>query len=281
MELRSEMKFDIIILAGQSNAEGHGIRTESEKEIINERVYQLVDKNPIFFCGNEKGETVLNITIPTEMIIDISRDRKTGDNEYRADLTKTFSEEYIKNGNLAKDRNLLIVKAAVGGTGFMLKQWGVGNTLSNRLFEMTDYALSLNKDNRIVAFLWHQGEHDVVESPEMQFAERYEFYFNHFFTQMKAVRARYADFKFPIIAGEFVNDWADKHKEPCDAVEKATRDVCLKIGDAAVVSSDGLLSNDQNIKNGDDIHFSVNSVYELGKRYYAQFVNLLEERRNK
>lgn len=275
MELRSEMKFDIIILAGQSNAEGHGIRTESDKEIINERVYQLVDKNPAFFCGNEKGETVLNITIPTEMSMGISRDRKTGDNEYRADLTKTFCEEYIKNGNLAKDRNLLIVKAAVGGSGFMLKQWGVGNALSNRLFEMTDYALSLNKDNRIVALLWHQGEHDVVESPEMRPKERYDFYFNVFLAQMKAVREKYGKFNFPIITGEFVNDWADKHKEQCDAVEKATKDVCVKLGKAAMVSSEGLLSNDQYIKNGDDIHFCVKSVYELGERYYLQYKKLI------
>ena len=266
--------YDIIILAGQSNAEGNGIRTAEDREIINENVYQLVDKNPARVYENEKGETILDIKMPTETVLEIAHDRKVGENRYIGDLSKSFAEKYIENGFLDEDRNLLIVKAAIGGTGFAKKQWGVGNPLSDRLFIMVDKALSLNKDNRIVAFLWHQGEHDAFENADFTAQERYEFYYKNFTEQIKAIRERYKEYDFPVITGEFVNDWADKNKTQCDAVEQATKDACLKIGNAATVSSEGLLSNDQKIHNGDDIHFCGASLYELGVRYYNQFKNL-------
>lgn len=269
--------YDIIILAGQSNAEGNGIRTAEDREIINENVYQLVDKNPARVYENEKGETILDIKMPTETVLEIAHDRKAGDTLYMTDFARTFAEKYIGSGYLANGRKILIVKAAIGGTGFAKKQWGVGNPLSDRLFIMVDKALSLNKDNRIVAFLWHQGEHDAFENANFTTQEKYDFYYNNYTEQIKNIREHYKGYDFPVIAGEFVNDWASKNKFQCDAVEKATKDACLKIGNAAVVSSEGLLSNDQKIHNGDDIHFCAESLYELGERYYAQFSNLINK----
>ena len=141
---------------------------------------------------------------------------------------------------------------------------------------MVDYGLKLNKDNRIVALLWHQGEHDSFENAELTADERYAFYRENFKKQMLAFREKYGK-NIPVIAGEMVNSWAElaENKTKCDAVEKATKDVCREIGRAAIVESEGLLSNDDAFHNGDNLHFCADSIYELGERYYSLFEKII------
>ena len=270
----NDFKFDIIILAGQSNAEGSGIRNDMSER--NEKIYHLIDVNPVSVYDNSQGETVLDITLPIKTAVEIACERKWGD-KYCADLSKSFAQEYIKDGRLSSDRKILVVKAAVGGTGFAKKQWGVGNPLSDRLFVMADKALSLNSANRIVAFLWHQGEHDAWENANLNAKERYDFYRKNFTEQMLLIRKRYGTFDFPIIAGEFVPTWVWglENKEKIEAVYKATKDALTHLGNAGFVSSEGLKSNNEAIGNGDDVHFCQQSLDELGKRYYERYKTLL------
>ena len=84
---------------------------------------------------------------------------------------------------------------------------------------MVDYGLKLNKDNRIVALLWHQGEHDSFENAELAADERYAFYRENFKKQTLAFRKKYGK-DIPVIAGEMVNSWAElaENKTKCDAV---------------------------------------------------------------
>ena len=79
------------------------------------------------------------------------------------DFALTFAEEYVKAGYLQKGRKVLIIRTAVGATCFYKKDWGVGGRLYVKLMEILDYALKLNKNNKIVAFLWHQGESDALD----------------------------------------------------------------------------------------------------------------------
>ena len=270
-----DKKFDIIIIAGQSNAEGNGVREADAGETINDNVFHLIDKNSVSLHDNEKGETVLDIKMPVETLLEVAHERKVGD-RFAADFSETFADEYIKGGNLQEGRSVLLVKAAVGGTGFAKKQWGVGKPLSDRLFQMVDRALSLNGENRIVALLWHQGEHDAFENVDLNEKERYDFYHKNLFEQLNAVRERYSAFDFPIIAGKFASSWkwGAQNKEKIEAIYTATSDVLNELGNSGYVSSEGLKSNDEAIGNGDDIHFCAESVRELGKRYYKTFESL-------
>lgn len=256
-------KFDIIIVAGQSNAEGHGLGFYGN-EIIDPNVLQLQELSmnysedfSQFFCENE-----YYISVAKERVNDCFK---------RADMSEKFANSYLSNGFLSEKRKILIIKAAVGGSGFNRKQWGVGNGLYNRLVDMTNFALSLNSENKIVAFLWHQGEHDAFENPSMTTDERYDFYYHNLKQMFEDFIKRFQKFDFPIICGEFVNEWADKNKEACDAVENATRSLCLENSRFAFVSSEGLLSNNQKVKNGDEIHFCRESIYELADRYFNEF----------
>ena len=261
-----DKEFDIVILAGQSNAEGNGVRINSEPLKISDKVFQVADKNRAAIDSVD-GKAVIAVTMPTECVVEHAHDRSNGEFVY-ADLSGTFANFYAKN-DLKSGRDLLIVKTAVGGSGFAREQWGIGKPLYERMVEMTDFALSLGKNNKIVAVLWHQGEHDAFENAQLSEKEIFDFYVDKFGAQVKDMRLRYGNFK--LITGEFVNDWADKNQPQTGAVEKALDFVCKEVGNACLVSSEGLLSNDQKIHNGDDIHFCAESVEELGTRYYEAF----------
>lgn len=276
-------KFDIIILAGQSNAEGNGWKEENDPEIINENVFHLIDKNPASIYGKTQ----------VEPYIEVAHERHYLEMKAKAaDISETFADEYIKGGYLKAGRSILVVKAAVSGSSFAVKEWGwgIGNPLIGRLFRMTDYALSLNKENRIVALLWHQGETDAMENVDFTEKERYDFYYENFFEQMKAIRTRYNEWNFPIIAGEFVPSWAwgVQNKEKVDAIYKATRNALENIGNFGIVSSAELKSNGETVGKldnfkfckDDDIHFCADSVYEFGRRYYKVFENIKKQEEN-
>ena len=138
--------------------------------------------------------------------------------------------------------------------------------LYRKLTELVDYALAMDKDNRVVAFLWHQGECDSVEKnpPEIFGAQLKE--------QLLDARARYGE--MPIIAGDFVNDWKSKNLALCQPIITAIRKVLAELGRGAFVETADLLSNDQKIQNGDDIHFCRQSQHILGRRYFEAFKNL-------
>ena len=270
-------KFDIIVVAGQSNAEGNGVKKD-DKEIVSDNVYQVSDKNYIGTKVLDDGKVIIDMVYPTEIVFEKAHERVDATGKKFADFAETFAQSYIDGGRLEKGRKVLIIKAAVGGTGFTRKDWGVGSILFERLNLMVDYGLNLNKDNRIVALLWHQGEHDSFENADLGADERYKFYRENFKKQTLAFREKYGD-DIPVIAGEMVNSWAElpENKPKCDAVEKATRDVCREIGRAAVAESAGLFSNDEAYHNGDNIHFCSDSVYELGRRYYSLFEKIIKK----
>ena len=136
------------------------------------------------------------------------------------------------------------------------------------MLEMTDHALHLHPENRIVALLWHQGEHDAVHGTDPEDFERWTAQL------VRSVRARYGNDALPYVAGDFVPQWKNQNTEIVTPIENALRRICHKIGNAAFVESVGLLSNAQVLGNNDIIHFSRQSLQELGHRYFKAFSTL-------
>ena len=99
-------KFDIIIQAGQSNAEGCGCGPAKEPYVPSDKVFYL----------------------NRDFVITQACERVTG-NEIQSNWSLSFSREYINAGMLAEDRKLLIIRSAVGGTGFLDKRWGMKDEL--------------------------------------------------------------------------------------------------------------------------------------------------------
>ena len=132
-------KFDIIIQGGQSNAEGFGIGPDREEYV----------KNPnILYLEAEKKITQLPVSCAIEFLdkpysITVADYHET-EKGTTGDFALSFANEYVKKGYLEEGRKILIIRAAVGGTGYKTNQWGKGKILEEKMFELTDYALSLN-----------------------------------------------------------------------------------------------------------------------------------------
>ena len=98
--------FDIIIQAGQSNAEGCGVGDTDAPYVPCDAVWYL--------------EPDLTVVPATE---------KAEHNVIRTNFALPFVTEYLKDGRLPEGRKLLILRTSVGGTGFLDKRWGMPDAL--------------------------------------------------------------------------------------------------------------------------------------------------------
>ncbi len=265
-------KFDIILIAGQSNSEGFGIGEATEEYVPDDKILWLNDASHPRTVMKD-GVGVLEMDYPSEISISIADEPfgETGSKVGKPALF--FAKAYVENGLLAADRKLLVLNAGVGGTGFRGDQWGLGRMLYERAKVFTQTALSLNAENRLVAFLWHQGECDSFENADWGVEKRYA-------THKQNLGALLADFKrefscpnLPFIAGGFCDEWYKKYKTPCDAVLRAVREICAENG--AFVETAGLKSNNEQTGNGDDIHFCRDASHTLGRKYFEAYKTLL------
>ena len=170
---------------------------------------------------------------------------------------------------MEEGRNLLIVRAAIGGTGFKKEHWGIGKQLYNKLIEMVDYALSLDPENRVVGVLWHQGEHDAFEGNEP------ETFKGQLSNMLADIRKRYGE-QLPFIAGDFVSEWKNQNLNICLPILAKINEVIQESGNAAFIETADLLSNNQKTENGDNIHFCRNALHELGRRYFAAYQGIVK-----
>jgi len=233
--------FDIIIQGGQSNSEGCGIGPVKQPYQPGPDILMMKnDFTIITACENVwESNTVGNLAL-------------------------TFAERYVNDGRLTDGRKLLILSAAVGGTGFCDNRWGKNDDLFLTMTEMIKTALSLNPANKTTAFLWHQGETDTA-NPDR------DTHYNNLTYLVQSVRKTAKNETLPFIAGDFVQQWKQKNIEACTPIITAIKDVCTDIGYSAFVETDGLTSNDNILGNGDDIHFSREALYALGYRYFDAF----------
>lgn len=272
----SKIAFDIIVVAGQSNAEGNGVSHGNKPDLI-PGAYEIIDKNKYGMKLKADGSyDDLDFVYPVETIIRELQERDIN-GIYNSDLSLSFAKKYQNSRYFSSDRKILVIKTGYGGSGFAFDQHGVGNPLYLRMLDMINKGLSLNENNRIVAFLWHQGEHDTFENANFTYQERYDYYYSNLLKEFLAVRDEYKQFSFPIITGSLCRDWKKRYMTESEAVEKATIDVCERIGNAMFVRADDLPSNEEAIHNGDLDHFCKESILILGERYFDAFASLKDK----
>jgi hypothetical protein len=238
----SQECFDVIIQAGQSNAEGYGQGKATEPFAQDGRIWYLNRD----FTVSQAAERVWG-------------------NEPVTDFSLAFATEYIKASLLPEDRKVLIIRAAVGGTGFLDHRWGAEDYLNVNMLALIRTAKELNPKNRFVCFLWHQGETDA------ELGASFDTHYTNLRALVNRVRAAADRNDLPYISGNFVPHWRDQNAEKCEPVIRAMRTLCTDLTNAAFVESEGLLSNDQKISNNDKIHFCRDSLNVFGIRYFEAF----------
>lgn len=253
----SKEKFDIIIQAGQSNSDGTGFGTVEKAYQPNDRVWYLTG----------------DWQVSGDFYFDTAKEY-VQDNTVRTNFSLPFVQRYMDDGRLAPDRKILILRSAVGGTGFLDGYWKTTDRLYIRMMKMIKTALEMNPENRLVALLWHQGETDAL------LHATYDVHYNHLMEYVRTVRDAFQVPELPFVAGDFVKQWYDLNEEISAPVVAAIRSVCKDAGNAAFVETDGLLSNAQDDEHNpscgqDTIHFCRKALYELGERYYDAFKQIV------
>ena len=256
-------KYDIFIQAGQSNAEGSGLGPVTEEYIPDERICYLEALRSVITTN--EGLDIQFHNEPFQLMV--GAEHGTAENPI-GDFSLTFSKAYIDAGLLAPGRKILIIRAAVGGTGFQKKHWGMEDILYLKMLEMIDYAVSLNPENQIKGVLWHQGEHDAFEGNT---GERYH---HQLAMLLNSLQKRYNISKLPFVCGSFVSDWRKKNEEICKPILKSLQRVASEMRGAYVEAGD-LLSNNEKTGNGDDIHFCRESLHILGRRYFDAYQEIV------
>ena len=262
----ADEKFDIIIQGGQSNAFGMGWGPVDEEYQADEDILYL-DAEKITSEGIRDGVWGLVLDyLDKPFEITVANDRMV-DGKPIGDFSLTFAQEYKKK-YLAPGRKILIVRASVGGTGFMKKHWRVGDIVYEKMLELVDYALGLNPENKIVGFLWHQGEHDAFEKndPDL-FKEQLQ-------TMLLSVKERYYAPELPFICADFVNEWKMQNIGICGPIIERIKEVTAWANGEFIETSD-LLSNNQKNGCGDVIHFCRDALRLLGYRYFQAYERIV------
>jgi hypothetical protein len=279
--------YDIVLVAGQSNAVGIGkgpvVELAADEQALVARIDQLGR------YGDEDGQIVAAV----EPLAHWSNDPV---NTPGAIERRGFAYPFALRlaAETPAQRRILIVPTALGGTSIL--QWNdladefAGDTtlliddMRARAAAALDAELEPDAENRLVAILWHQGESDINASLNpgsaigavMTSSERYR-------AELEALlagfRTTFADQGacLPIVMGEVVPTWVPSFAGGAarrDQFTQVIHDVSLATPCTAVAESDGLTSNAEDLGNGDTIHFSAAAQKLFGARYFDAFAAL-------
>lgn len=217
-----EPGYDIIVVAGQSNAvgRGEGPFTDSfDRPKYNKRLFQVhraLDENGLPLPGD--GDIIPATTDPLDFWDYDPEDIDVVG--FSLPFARRYAAEYLGRG-----RKIIIVPAAKIASKIM--EWDDVRENKCRddsvryypdMIRRIDIALAQPGVNRIVAFHWQQGESDIEyavaalgghpHNPDCLLSpEAYGLRLADLFVRL---RARYPAESFPIIVGEPVRDWIDK-----------------------------------------------------------------------
>ena len=256
-------KLDIIVVAGQSNAEGYGIGPTPDPYRPSPDILLMKDTDNQGYVVDEKTHGTFGITMPRDYLIGIAEERCSTSGKI-GNLGLYFARRY-REECLAHGRRVLIIQAAVGATGFAKGNWTPDGVLYRRMCEMVDLALSMNKENRLAAVLWHQGEHDAIFKPQLTDTEREKLHFDNLSTLLSNFRERFG--RAPFIMGGFTDEWASGFPKS-EVIVSAMRQLSAEYPSVGIASSLGLATNNQTLGNGDGLHFSRDSLRLFGERYF-------------
>lgn len=252
-----DVGYDIVIVAGQSNASGRGLGFDVTRfEAQHPRIFQYATS------GTFAGQISLAVPLLGQ------HDTPTG-----IGIAAHFGLQHIRT--LPENRSILFVPVAHGGTGFQqnpddLLTWdhalsvATDKDLALNLVQQTQAALTAAGPNsRIVAMLWHQGENDGGYSMSTsEYATHFDYFANY-------VRTSLGLPNLPIILGQLApeNIASGASKAAINAAHVDTPRRLLNT--AFVYSPAGMLNV------GDPTtHFNAAGQRVLGARYATDGIRL-------
>ena len=279
--------YDIIIQAGQSNAEGNGWGYLETPFQPNDNILYFADAFQLGGSINEEFS-----------VMPAQEKRSNATGNLKNEFALSFAQEYLYSDLYYQGRKILIVRAAVGATGFSNNgindyTWLPNDNLYPRMVKAVQDALNLEFSatgeykNRLVAFLWHQGETDAHNFMSENT------YYNHLATLLTNFKTTFECPDLPFICADFVQDWKQNRgeiKNYAPLISNAQKRICEDFAPAAYLHTYGLKSNKEDpthptnedpslVITIDDIHFCREAVHLLGQKYFLAYQALFNARK--
>lgn len=238
-------KYDIFVVAGQSNVVGYGTPM-LDTDVFPSGTYQY----------KQDGSIAELETYPLDHIEAYSD---------QIAFQHTFINAYITDGKLENGRKILFVPCGHPGTSFVSGRWAEGGDLQEAMLDRITAVKNLVGDNgTFKAVLWHQGESDIVEGNT---ASTYK-------TQLTTLinNARSITGNIPFIMGEWQQDWMAGYGDTATNMLNVLSEICEEQEKCYLVSSEGLSGDSIN----GTIHFSAEAQRTFGERYYEGYMKLCD-----
>lgn len=267
--------WDIIVMAGQSNAVGVAPATRAVEALElalgadDSRIFQLsrscyghTDKDsipalePLDFQGCDLNSTWTQQNTRSSVV--------------------AFARRYVANGFLKQGRRVLIIPAAKSGSA--ITAWSTESTEANFFSDMYLRLNELlkNQNNRLVAFHWQQGETDMlryyddkhVEADADHSPEAYKSALSKIIAKIKNLPS--GD-RAAILIGEAAKElpYGGLREHIAKMSELAKETTC-----ASFISSEGLFVANDYVSANDKTHFTGKGQVEMAKRRFETFSKL-------
>ncbi|HMN69406.1 MAG TPA: sialate O-acetylesterase, partial [Bdellovibrionales bacterium] len=267
--------YDVIVIAGQSNAAGQGAGPAVDEPGLEAQDSKIVQVGRF---GNSNGKLVPGKDPLHHWLLD--------ENWPYKGPGMSFARRYART-MLASGRQVLIVPAAYGGSSIF--HWAQAPEPGNPdtiLYPDMKARIPLalaQKDARLVAVLWHQGEsdiaaHSVPPAPTgyYQLVPSMNAFINRTRGLITALRRDFPSSTcVPFIMGEPVPAWTEPTLPNLPATKAQFKNALIGLAQSlpctGYVESTGLTSNRQATGIADDIHFSAQAQVHMGTRYFAAY----------
>ncbi len=264
--------YDIMIVAGQSNATGLGtavVQDDLLNDSVNSKIFQLGR------CGSNN----LNIIAAKDSLDHFG----CVVNDNRRGFALPFARRYAKY-ILPAGRRLLIIPAAKNGSSIM--EWDPLVSARPTMYQSRDYyedtlsraqyALGLHSGNRVVGFHWQQGETDMKfayeggTSQPAQMMQTYQDYEVRLRRLINGLRGNLPSTYMSILVG----DPSREAPYRMNSFASIMRTVAESYPCSGFISSQGLTSTSTPAMIGDDlVHFTGDGQIEMGKRRYNLYAS--------
>ncbi len=179
-----------------------------------------------------------------------------------------FVSHYINNWHLVWDREVLIIPAGYGNSGFMNNFWNKWDTAYNDAITRVNAALASKPWSELKAILWHQWEYDASRGSQ---ASTYQLAFHNMISDMRSDIDWDAS-NVPFIVWWMAPNWVDDNPtvyEPIENVHKNTPSIVLNTAFADPYNPTRITWM------SDNIHYSLDWQIELWWRYYTAYDSIV------
>jgi hypothetical protein len=174
-------------------------------------------------------------------------------------FAKLYKQHYLSN-----DREIVIIPCGQGSSGFLNNWWNPGDELYEDAVYRTNKVLKLNKNNRVVAILWQQGEADVWNPDYQQNLDR-------MITQLRVDIPNIST--IPFLMGGFVPYWLNSDDEAGKKLmtNNIIKNTSTRINYTYYIDPSKPTVIEKENPDNVPVHYDAIGLRELASRYFLKY----------